>query len=602
MTPLTVALALLVSVPPPPQSAWESPAMRETRSLAESTGQAAPDFRTTAESTGYRETGNYAEAVRLYQRLEKASKYARLEQIGMTSEGRPLYLMIASKDRAFTAAAARKTGKPVVFLQNGIHAGENGGKDAAIMLLRDILISRRYASLLDKVIILSIPVFNVDGHEHVSPYNRINENGPREMGFRVTAQRLNLNRDYIKADTPEMRAWLGVYTAWLPDFLIDNHVTDGSDNQYDVTIATHTEQDIPAPVGKWVNDMYLRKMLPAMEADGHVVGWYGGGPGGGTTMPVLTSSPRFSEGYAAAQNRAALLVETHSLKPFRTRVWAHYDIMRHTLEIAAWDANALRKASMDADRLMAATKPGDEIFLEGKPGSQGEPYTQRRLQQERYTGEASGGPAVRYIGSPANNEVTLIRTLEPRLTVKAPLGYIVPRPWRAVLEVLGAHRIEMHEVAKPLTGEFESARFSDVRFASSPFEGRFLVTAFSTRTETQLRTIPAGSMFVPIAQRAARLVMHLLEPQAPDSLLRWGFFPAIFEQKEYFSEFVFEPIAARLLKEDAALREAFELKLKEDAAFAGNARARLTWLYQRSPYFEPDKDLYPVIRVSEKTW
>ncbi|MCC7155995.1 MAG: M14 family metallopeptidase [Bryobacterales bacterium] len=602
MSPLTVALALLAPVPPPPQSAWEPPAMREARSLGESTRLAAPDFRTAAETSGYQETGTYEEAVRLYRKLEKASPYARLMQAGVTAEGRPMYVLIASKDRAFSAATARKTGKPVVFLQNGIHAGENGGKDAAIMLLRDVLVSKRYASWLDHVIILSIPVFNADGHEHISPYNRINENGPRQMGFRVTAQRLNLNRDYVKADTPEMRAWLGVYTQWLPDFLIDNHVTDGSDQQYDVTIATHTEQDIAAPVGGWVNNVYLKKLLPAMESDGHVVGWYGGGPGGSTAMPVLTTSPRFSEGYAAAQNRAAILVETHSLKSFKTRVWAHYDIMRHTLEIAASDGAALRKASLDADRQMAATKPGDEIFLEGRPGTKGEPYTQRRLQQERYTGPASGAPVVRYLGTPANTDVTLIRALEPRLNPKAPLGYIVPRSWPAVIEVLRAHGIEMTAIPSALSGDFESARFSDARFAAAPFEGRFLVTSFTTRTVKEHRTIPAGSMFVPTAQRAARLVMHLLEPAAPDSLVRWGFFQAIFEQKEYFSDYVFEPIAAQLLKEDASLRTAFEDKLKSDPAFAENPRARLAWLYQRSPYYEPDKDAYPVVRVAERTW
>ena len=227
-----VPLAALAQVPPmPPRSQWETPAMKQAQSLADSTASASKDWLIVAERTSFRETGDYAETLAFYRTLEKASPLARLIEFGKTAEGRPLLVLVASKDKAFTPESARRTAKPVVMLQNGIHAGENGGKDAAMMLLRDILVTRRRAALLDHSIILSIAVFNADGHERQSPYNRINENGPARMGFRVTAQRLNLNRDYIKADTPEMRAWLRLYSAWLPDMLIDNHVTDGSDVQ-----------------------------------------------------------------------------------------------------------------------------------------------------------------------------------------------------------------------------------------------------------------------------------------------------------------------------------------------------------------------------------
>ncbi len=289
--------------------------MREARSLAASTAAAAPGWRTHAERTDFRETGSYGEAVDFYTRLAAASPFARLVEIGRSSEGRPLLLLIASRDRAFTPEAARRTGRPVVLLQNGIHPGENGGKDAAMMLLRDLLVTRRLGRLLDSVIVLSIPVFNPDGHERVSPWNRINENGPAEMGFRVTARRLNLNRDYMKADTPEMRAWLRMYGAWLPDLLIDNHVTDGGDAQYDATFAAHTEQDIAAPVGSWMKNQFLPELFRRLEASGHVPGFYiEGRAAGGKALAVMTASPRYSTGYAAARNRAALLVETHSLE------------------------------------------------------------------------------------------------------------------------------------------------------------------------------------------------------------------------------------------------------------------------------------------------
>jgi len=575
--------------------------MKEAKSLGESTAAAPKHLLTTAEQSAYVNTGSYAEAVDLYRKLEKSSPYARLTPIGKSGEGRDLYLFVASKDKAFTAEAARKTGKPVVFLQNGIHAGENGGKDAAIMLLRDVLATKKFAAWLDHAIILSIPVFNVDGHEHVSPYNRINENGPAEMGFRVTAQRLNLNRDYIKADAPEMRAWLKVYTAWLPDFLIDNHVTDGSDYQWDVTIATHTEQDIAAPVGRWVNDTYLPRLMAGMEKHGHLAGWYIEGRGS-AGLPVMTASPRYSTGYAAAQNRAALLVETHSLKSFRTRVWSHYDIMRVTLDIVAANARALKDASRAADALMASLKPGDKLFLQGRPGTRTEPYSQRLLESERYTGDAAGGPVTRYLAKPVDRPAELNRSLVPAIEVPVPFGYVVPRQWREIIELLRTHGVQMEPLPKETRGKFETYRFANVRFADRPFEGRFQVSGFELTPVEQTRILPAGSMFVPMNQRASRLIAHILEPQAPDSAARWGFLHGIFEQKEYFSDYIFEPIAASMLKRDAALKAEFEKKLAEDPAFAKNPRARLTWLFQRSPYYEQDKDAYPIVKVRQRPW
>lgn len=581
----------------PPRSLAETEAMREARSVRESTTAAPAGWLTVAEKTDFSETGAYEEAVEFHRRLAAASRFARLVEIGRTSEGRPLYVLIASRGRAFTPAAARRTGKPVVLLQNGIHAGENGGKDAAMLLLRDLLVTRRLERLLDSVIVLSIPVFNPDGHERASPWNRINENGPRQMGFRVTARRLNLNRDYLKADTPEMRAWLRMYTSWLPDLLVDNHVTDGGDSQFDLTVASHTEQDIAAPVGRWVKEQFLPGLFRRLEAQGHVPGFYIEGRAAGSGAPaVMTAAPRYSTGYAAAQNRAALLVETHSLKSFRTRVWSHYDVMRAALEIAAESAAALRRASEEADRRQASVAPGEAVFLEGVPSGEGEPYVLRQVKAERVPSPVSGGTVLRYTGERIDEPVRLVRTLAPKVAPRAPHGYIVPREWGEIIELLAAHGVEMIRIQQPLEGEFETVKFSGVRFAPSPFEGRFRVTAFSAEPARVRKKVAAGSVYVPVAQRAGKVAMHLLEPEAPDSAVRWGFFLPVFEQKEYFSEFVFEPFARRMLDGDAALRQEFERKLKEDSLFAADARARLLWLYERSPYFEPDKNLYPVLR------
>ncbi|WP_321477831.1 M14 family metallopeptidase [uncultured Paludibaculum sp.] len=599
LLPLLLALQLAAVPPMPPQSQAETATMKAAQSLVESTAAAPKDLRTHAESTSYQETGSYDEAVAFYRKLERLSPMAKLVPLGLTGEGRQLYALIVSKEKAFTPETARRTGKPVVLLQNGIHAGENGGKDAAMMLLRDVLVTKRHAAWLDHSILIAIVVFNADGHEHVTGYNRINENGPVKMGFRVNASRLNLNRDYLKADTPEMRAWLKLYTAWLPDFLVDNHVTDGSDNQYDVTIATHTEQDIAPEVGEWVAKKYLTRLIPDMEKLGHVVGWYIQGRGrDGDSLAVMTASPRYSTGYAAAQNRAALLVETHSLKSFKTRVWSHYDIMAVTLDTICAEAKALRAASLAADQRYEALKAGDKVFLEGNPGVDSEPYVQRLLEVERPMSAVSGGPVARYTAKPLDQPVRLVRTLTEKVAPAAPAGYIIPRQWSSVIELIRLHGIRTQIINKQFTYKLETVKIENARWAPMPFEGRFQVQSFTTRSTNQPVEIPAGSVFVPIGQRAAKVAMHILEPEAPDSAVRWGFFQSVFEQKEYFSDYVFEPYAAEMLKHDPALKAEFDKKVQTDSTFAKNPRARLLWLFQRSPYFEPDKDTYPVIAVT----
>jgi hypothetical protein len=569
--------------------------MKAATSLADSSARAPKDLLTHAEKTNWRETGSYDEAIAFYRQLAARSPYARLLDIGATPQGRRMYALVVSKDRAFAQAEVRATGKPVLLLQNGIHPGENGGKDAAMMLLRDILITKKYESFLDHAIILSIPVFNIDGHENVSPYHRINEQGPSAMGFRATAQRYNLNRDYMKADAPEMQNWIKFYSRYQPDMLIDNHVTDGQDLQHDCTIAIHDSIDIHPQVAAWVKQ-YTPQMWQAMEADGHVMGWYVGGPmrqGGNFVM--LPASPRFSTGYSAARNRVALLVETHSLKPFSVRAWAHYNIMLHTLEALAATGPQLRAATSAADR--DQPKPGSKIALDYAAAQEGIPYTVKGLETESYEGVASGGPVLRYLPKPRDLAVTLIRQAVPKIEVTVPAGYYVPREWSSILDLLRLHGVQVRPVAQPVTGNFEVTRFAKVSFPAQPFESRFQPN-FETIITTEKRTLAAEAyFFVPAQQPLGKLAIQLLEANAPDSAVKWGTLNSIFELKEYASDYIFEPVAQKMLAEDPKLKAAFDAALAADPAFAKNPRARLLWLYQRSPFYEKDKDLYPILRA-----
>lgn len=579
----------------PNASVWVTEAMKSAKSLQESTARAPKDLLTVAEKTGWKETGNYEEAVNFYRQLAARSPYARLIDIGGTPQGRRMYALVASKDKAFAQAEVRATGKPVLLLQNGIHPGENGGKDAAMMLLRDLLVTKKYESFLDHMVILSIPVFNIDGHENSSPFHRFNEQGPNSMGFRANALRLNLNRDYMKADAPEMQNWLRFYNRFLPDMHIDNHVTDGADLQHDCTIAIHDGLDIHPAVGAWVKS-YTPKMWKAMDDQGHVMGWYVGGPmRSGGNFVMAPASPRLSTGYAAVRNRVALLVETHSLKPFSVRAWAHYDIMVESMKVLVDSGKDLRAATLAADK--DVLKPGTKLAIEYAPAKSGIPYLIKGLETETYTGTASGGPILRYLAKAKDIDVTLIRDSVAKTEAVVPTGYYVPREWTSVLDLLRSHGVQVRPVTSPVAGKFEVTRFSKISFTPQPFESRF-APSFETSSAVEQKTIAPGShFFVPAGQALGKLAMNLLEPNAPDSVMKWGTMNSIFELKEYASDYILEPLAQKMLAQDAKLKAEFDAALAADPALAKNPRGRLMWLYTHSDYYEKDKDLYPVLKL-----
>ncbi|OYT69733.1 MAG: peptidase M14 [Chloracidobacterium sp. CP2_5A] len=587
--------------PLPPRSGYEAPAAAAARALTESAAAAPKPFLTRCEKTDYRETGNYAETIALWKKIAAASPFAELLPIGETAQGRTLYVLVASKDKAFAPAPAARTKKPIVFIQNGIHPGEISGKDATSALLRDILVTRRHAALLDSVIVLAMPVFNADGHENASPWHRVNQNGPREMGFRATATRLNLNRDYVKADAPEMRAWLRFFTAWKPDFFIDNHVTDGMDHQYDATLDMPTEQNVWPTIGAWAKEAFLPKLYERLEADGHIVGPYAEprDPADWSKgFDVGVIEPRYSTGYVALWHRPALLVETHSLKSHRTQMWAHYDIMAHALALVGAEGARLREAIRAAEagmvELAAGAKP---LFLAGTHSDAGTAFTYRGVAWREETSVITGRSVRVYESQPVDIPTTLFSKLKATAAPTVPAGYLIPAEWTAIVETLAVHGVVMKRLKKAVTVSCETYRLREPKWATRPFEGRVMLTSFAVQRVRATKAFPAGTVYVPMTQPAARVAFNWLEPEGPDSAARWGFFNAIFEQKEYAADYVFEPIAREMLKRNPKLRAEFERKLTEDADFAASPRARFQFLYERSPYYEPDKDVYPIARV-----
>lgn len=560
------------------------------------------EWATHAELTNYRETPRYEQTIDYCKRLAEASPLIQYTSFGNSGEGRELAVLIGAED-AFTPQAAKAAGKPIILIQACIHAGEPDGKDAGLALLRDIAITKTHPDLLKNVVVLFIPIYNADGHERFGPYNRINQNGPAEMGWRTTTAYLNLNRDYMKADAPETRAWLGLWNEWKPDLFIDCHVTDGADYRYNITYHHEHHDGIPRSVLAWEENVFDRLVPPQMEAEGNVVSWYlEFRDNRDFTQGIVdfSGSPRFSTGYTPLRNRPGILIETHMLKEYEPRVKGTYDLLRFTLEEVNRDPEALLAAGRTADReIEAAGAAYDESRrypLTFELTDNVVPYHLKAVESHTELSNVSGAQRVVFGTEPVDIIVPMFKDFKPRISIVPPVAYIVPPQWKGVIEVLKAHGLDLLCTEAAATLEIESYRFFDVQMPGATFEGRTM-PVFRTEMTSERRTFPAGSVVISLKQAGAPVAMQLLEPEAPDSFVAWGFFNAIFEQKEYSEDYVSEKLAREMMAADPQLHEEFTRRLASEPDFAASPRARLQFFYERSPYWDPELNLYPVGRV-----
>ena len=563
------------------------------------------NWTTPAEAAQFRTTPSYAQTLAYLQRLQQtAPGKIKLETFGMTPQGRPMTVVIASDDGSFTPDAARAAHKAVVLVQAGIHPGEIEGKDAGLMLLRDIAVSGRYPHLLDHVVLIYIPVYNVDGHEHSSPYNRINQNGPESMGFRGQAQYLNLNRDYIKAEAPETLAWLKLWQTWLPDFLIDIHTTDGADYQYDLTWYTEDPHKLDPVIAAWQRKL-MEQAIPAYEKLGHLASIYlefkdGRDPRKG--IENFGSGPRFSTGYAALQNRPGLLIETHMLKSYAVRVHAVYDLLRVVLDDINRNPSGLLTATGQADADTVA-RTGDahaQVPLTFKRDPAPTPFELKGYAFTQTHSDISNDSWIQYDpNKPVTYRIDNWNGLLPDVSVTPPVAYVVPGEWKTIIDKLDAHGIAYRRIGHPMKEVDATAyRLDQPTWAARPFEGHLMLHSFTLHAHPVEVTLPAGSVIVPMNQRAANVAIELLEPQAPDSLLHWGYLDAIFEAKEFGEPRVLEKLARDMLAKDPKLKAEFAQKLRDDPAFAADSRARLDFFFMRSPWYTVQQvGAYPVLRV-----
>lgn len=544
---------------------------------------------TPAEQAGFATTPRYDEVTAWLKRLDAASPLISLETFGRTGEGRDMLLVRASKAKDGSGA-----GKPVVLVQAGIHAGEIDGKDAGLMLLRDIAL-RGKDSLLDKVDLVFVPVYNIDGHEKMSRWNFPALRGPAEKGYVGNSRNINLNRDYSKADAPESRAMIGLLRRLDPILYVDCHVSDGFDMQYDITFtyAGWGRYAYHRATADWLQGRFGPSVTAALEKAGHVPTIY--------PSPIDTreptkgirqapEGPRYSTGYGDFIGVPTVLVENHMMKPYRQRVLGTYVLLEAALKLAGQDAGAIAQAKA-SDR---ASRPA-EMLTRWKPAAQPIGWVERfkGIAFDTYVSPASGRREQKWLGRPVDWRMPIIGQ-EPVETVRLPRAWWIPAGQAEVIDRLTLHGIQYDVLDAPRTLTLDRARLVDpqsmsVRDARIPLDTKL-------RHETVTETLPAGTVRVPADQPLGLLAAALLEPESQDSFLAWGFFPEILAAPSGAEDFVRAPIAEALLAADAQLRAEFEAKLAADAIFAADGDARLDWLSARLPDRSPYHHLYPVLR------
>jgi len=560
---------------------------------------------TLAEQTGYRQTGRYAEVERLCQAYQQAWPEAvRCFEFGRSPEGRPMLALSVSRSGALTPEVARQRGLPVFLVQGGIHAGEIDGKDAGFLALREMLQGTAAPKALDKEVVVFVPVFNVDGHERFGHWNRPNQVGPEEMGWRTTAQNLNLNRDYTKADAPEMQAMLRLLDQWDPIVYADLHVTDGANFRHDVSLTVEPLYDGDSGLREAAAAMQKETIRRLTAAGSLPLDFYPSfartdDPASGFEVQVVP--PRFSHGYWGLRNRLGMLVETHSWKDYATRVRTTRNTIVALAEQVATSGPAWMRTAQRADE-RAARLGGEQVPLNFASGEHVRTIDFLGYAYVREPSAVSGGLVTRYdTGKPEVWRVPLKDTVKPSLVVRAPkAGYIVPAAWAAEIgQKLALHGIGFRRLDTPPGRlQVETFRATAADLSKPPFEGRTM-PELKGEWKAETREVPPGSLYVPLAQPEARLVLALFEPLASDSFAAWGFFNRAFEQKEYMEPYVAEQVAQQMLAGDPALAREFRDKLDSDEKFAQDPQARLDFFYRRSPSWDERLDLYPVYRVQQ---
>ena len=558
-------------------------------------GQDGNSWKTPFEKSNGLESATYQQAIQYYSRLANTFNEIKMISFGNTDIGKPLNLVIISKDEDFDPVYIKKSNERILFIDNGIHPGEPCGIDASMMFARDLMLKPELNKLLNHVVVCIIPVYNIGGALNRSCCSRANQIGPIEYGFRGNDRNFDLDRDFIKQDTRNAQSFAQIFHTWDPDIFVDTHTSDGADYQYPMTLIA-TQKDKLQPL---LSQYLTRRMEPdlykMMAKSGYnmtpYVESYKTTPDSG--IVAFMDSPLYSSGYAALFNTISFISEAHMLHTFKQRVEGTYALLKSMLEITSRDYKMIGKNHVKAD---SAVVHQQRYILQWKRDTTDYRMIPFNGYEARYkVSEVTGLKQLYYDESkPYTKKIRYYDSFLPLLTIQKPAAYLIPQGWRHVIKRLKINGVVMHQLSKDTTINVAMYHITGYQTSRRPFEAHYVHHDVMLKTERVPYHYYKGDYVVYTNQPENRYIVETMEPQSPVSFFAWNFFDSILMQKEYFESYVFDDTADSLLKENPQLRDSFEEKRMTDSAFAANAHAQLSYIYKHSKYFEKTYMRYPI--------
>lgn len=504
---------------------------------------------TTAERTDYRQTSSYAEVMQFLDALQANGAPIRTYTIGKSTLGKDIPLVVCHQNPSITPFEAQRSGLPIVYVQANIHAGEVEGKEAVLRLLRE-LAQRRNDPLLSKTVLLFAPIYNIDGNDKFGPnkVNRGHQDGPDPVGERANGQGLDLNRDCMKAESPEFRAVLKhVWNGWGPDVLFDLHTTNGTRHGYVLTYSPGLNPTSDADVLRYTRDELLPKVRRQLKAShGYDLFDYGDAIGAGKEQRFSTFAcePRYVTNYASIRNRISILSEAASFQPFRLRVESTHAFVRACLDEIAKNGKRIVAMTQNADRRIVSAG----LVAEDKAKSVGIRFDFDTRGREKVILEIERPAAeIDHMKAPTSFrtvEMAIVDRFKVTRTAMFPSAYIFGPEHEKVAVLAALHGLQVERLKLDWSGQVSVFAPSDRKIAGSPFQGHRLQSLEGV-FRIEKGAAPAGSFLIRTSQPLGLVAFHLLEPESTDGVLAWGFLGEPFAKDvEYPIKKVLGPIVA----------------------------------------------------------
>ncbi len=544
-------------------------------------------------------TATYEETINWYQQLAASHKELTMVERGETDVGKPLHLAILSSDQDTNPTSIRNKGKRILLVNNAIHPGEPCGVDASMLLIRDLLSQPKKKKMLDNVVIVFIPIYNIGGALYRNSHTRANQNGPESYGFRGNIRHLDLNRDFIKCDSRNAMAFSEIFQEWNPDVFIDNHTSNGADYQYTMTMIATQHNKLGGALGKYLDTKMMPQFYKAMaKEDWEMCPYVYAKETPDDGIMGFLDLPRYSTGYSTLFHTIGFVPEAHMLKPYKDRVAATYKFMEVNIELLnSEEGVAIQKMKQEAAEA-SKTQQKFEINWELDP-EQPSTFLFKGFEPGYKKSEVTGLDRLYYDRSkPYEKNIPVLNNYKAKTVVNKPAAYIIPQAWKEVIARLEINKVTMQQLQKDQVLEVETYYVLSEETSSKPYEGHYIHSNVQVDRRTEKVQFYKGDYKIIMNQTRNRYIVETLEPEAPDSFFAWGFFDSILQQKEHFSAYVFEDRAAEILKENPTLMRELAKKRATDKDFAESGYEQLHFIYLNSPHYEQTHRRYPVYRLN----